>query len=276
VELRPARDLDAAARRGSTLQHAVEPHLPVWPEQTEVDRHARVRLKRSATDDDDGLDRGARRGQGRRLGETEVCADRLLDGAVRRIEPGDLVAAVEVRVRVVLGEDLADRPVPADLIAVPDAAERDELGHSSRLPPERGAVRLVEAAVSAARVDVVAILVDHGVRDVRAAARGNDHEAAVAVPARVAAGRCRGALRPQLVPVHDPDRHPLDLVAVRRAAEQAGVPAHVGVGTHVEVDRPPVGVPQHHVLRGCRPCRDERPEKTDQGDEDAAHGALLR
>ena len=270
-----ARNVDAARDGDATAagERAGELDAAVRPQQPEGDGDAIVRVEGSLALDHDRLQRRARGGDPGRLRQTEVGKDRLLHRRARALEPRDLEAALEVRVRVVLGEDLADRALPADLVAVAHALGADEECHSARLPPERRPVRLVEPAVAATRVDVVPVLVDDRVRDVRAASRGDDHHAAVPALAGVAARGVARAARGDLVPVDDPHRDALDLVAVRRLAQQVRVPLDVGVGANVEPDRPSLRVAEHDLARGGDARDRQRGEQDQHGDPElSCHG----
>ena len=114
-----------------------------------------------------------------------------------------------------------------------------------------------------ARVDVVAVLVDHGVCEVGAATGRHDHQAAVPLLARVAAGGDLRALLVQLAPFDDPDRHALDLVGVRSAAQEPGIPVDVGVGADVEPHRAAFVVAQDDLLRRGRRRQSGRDEESE-------------
>ena len=100
-----------------------------------------------------------------------------------------------------------------------------------------------------APVDVVAVLVDHGVGDRGAPPGGNDHHATVPLAPSVAAGRPAATALAELVPVDDPDRDALDLVRVRRTPKETGVPPDLDVGADVEAHRPAFAVAQDDLAR---------------------------
>ena len=119
----------------------------------------------------------------------------------RRLEPRDAVAAAEVRVRVVLGEHLGDRAVPADLVPVADAPHRETSSAMPRAFHQSGVPfgssrfecrRLQSTWWPYSWTTVCAMPTLRPGRD--------DHHAAVSLAARVAPGRAAPAALAELVP----------------------------------------------------------------------------
>jgi hypothetical protein len=193
------------------------------------------------------------------------------DPGAGRFEPADSVPRFQMELRVVLREDLADAPFPAKRVVARDLAGGEELRDPPHSPPALRAVRLADTRDVVRAVDVVAVLVDEGVRSLCVSGGRNRDEATPARAAVTPRGRCATA-RCKLPVGNEPDRHAFDLVSVRRVPQQVRVPLDVDVRRlHVEPDRATFPVVDLDSLSQGGRSRSSRCHCQGEKDEEASH-----